>query len=59
MTALQPEGFDRNDLFLEEMRHFIRITRGEESPLCTLEDGLRTQRLVQEIYDFSAKQNNR
>jgi predicted dehydrogenase len=58
-TALPPEGFDRNDLFLEEMRHFIRMTRGEQAPLCTLEDGLRTQRLVQEIYDFSAEQNNR
>ena len=58
-TALPPEGFDRNDLFLEEMRHFIRMKRGEEAPLCNLEDGLRTQRLVQEIYDFSAKQNNK
>ncbi len=54
-TALPPEGFDRNDLFLEEMRHFIRMARGEEEPICTLEDGIRTQQLVQEIYDISAK----
>ena len=52
-TALPPEGFERNDLFLEELRHFIRVTRGEENSLCTLEDGIRTQKLVQEIYDLA------
>ena len=56
-TALPPEGFDRNDLFLEEMRHFIKITRGTEKPVCTLEDGIRTQQLVQEIYNFSTREN--
>jgi predicted dehydrogenase len=54
-TALPPEGFDRNDLFLEEMRHFIRMARGEEEPICTLEDGIRTQQLVQQIYNISAE----
>jgi predicted dehydrogenase len=54
-TALPPEGFDRNDLFLAEMRHFIRMARGEEEPICTLEDGIRTQKLVQAIYDISAE----
>jgi predicted dehydrogenase len=54
-TALPPEGFDRNDLFLEEMRHFIRMAKGEEEPICTLEDGIRTQQLVQAIFDLSAR----
>ncbi len=54
-TTLPPEGFDRNDLFLDEMRHFIRVARGEEEPICTLEDGIRTQQLVQQIYEISAK----
>lgn len=52
-TALPPEEFDRNDLFLEEMGHFIRVARGEENSLCTLEDGIRSQKLVQEIYNLA------
>ena len=36
---LPPQGFERNQLFLAQMRHFIAVARGEESPCCTLEDG--------------------
>lgn len=35
-----PGGFERNDLFLDEMRHFVDVIRGEAAPRCTLEDGL-------------------
>jgi len=35
-----PEGFQRNDMYLEEMRHFIQVVRGEASPVCTLQDGI-------------------
>lgn len=34
-----PEGFERNTLFLEEMRHFLAVAAGEAEPVCTLEDG--------------------
>jgi predicted dehydrogenase len=34
-----PEGFERNTMFLDQMRHFIAVVRGEVEPLCTLEDG--------------------
>jgi predicted dehydrogenase len=34
-----PENFERNTLFMDEMRHFLAVIRGEETPLCTLEDG--------------------
>ena len=34
-----PAGFERNQLFLAEMRHFIAAARGEEASLCTLDDG--------------------
>jgi predicted dehydrogenase len=34
-----PAGFDRNDLFLAEMRHFIQTVKGEVEPLCSLADG--------------------
>lgn len=39
--APPPAGFDRNQLFLAEMRHFIQVARGESEPVCTLEDGRR------------------
>lgn len=38
-TIPPPVGFDRNRMFLDEMRHFLACLRGEERPLCTLEDG--------------------
>ena len=41
-----PPGFDRNWLFLEELRHFIACARGEAEPLCGLEDGARALALV-------------
>ncbi|GAB4580890.1 MAG: Gfo/Idh/MocA family oxidoreductase [Anaerolineales bacterium] len=40
-TYPAPFGFERNTMFLEQMRHFIRVVRGEEEPICTLEDGVR------------------
>jgi predicted dehydrogenase len=35
-----PEGFERNSMFLEEMRHFRQVVREEAEPACTLEDGI-------------------
>jgi predicted dehydrogenase len=41
-THLPPQGFERNWLFLEELRHFLALARGEAQSLCTLEDGVKT-----------------
>jgi predicted dehydrogenase len=41
-----PDGFERNDMFRSEMRHFLAVIKGEEAPLCTLEDGVRTLKLA-------------
>lgn len=46
-TFSLPDGFDRNDLFLAQTRHFIEIVHGTENPVCTLEDGIHIQKLVQ------------
>lgn len=40
-TELPPEGFERNTLFMDEMRNFLAVARGEAQPVCTLEDGIR------------------
>jgi predicted dehydrogenase len=36
-----PPGFQRSDLFRAEMLHFLAIVRGQERPVCTLEDGIQ------------------
>ena len=41
-----PEGFERNWLFLEEMRHFLAVCRGEAAPVCGLDDGETALRLA-------------
>jgi predicted dehydrogenase len=41
-----PPGFERNTLFLDQMRHFLAVARGEETPLCTLKDGIQALRLA-------------
>lgn len=42
----KPKGFDRNTMFVDEMRHFITCIKGNEQPLCTLEDGVKALQIV-------------
>ena len=41
-----PEGFERNTMFLDQMRHFIAVARGEAEPACTLDDGVRALQMA-------------
>ncbi len=41
-----PDGFERNTLFMDEMRHFIAVARGEAGPACGLDDGLYALKLA-------------
>lgn len=41
-----PGGYERNDLFVAELEHFIRLARGEEEPLCSLDDGLHALEIL-------------
>jgi predicted dehydrogenase len=38
-TVPAPQGFERNWMFRDEMRHFLACVRGDEWPLCTIADG--------------------
>jgi predicted dehydrogenase len=38
-TRLVPDGFEREWMFFDEMRHFLKCLGGEEQPLSTLADG--------------------
>ena len=44
-----PEDWERNVMFLEQMKHFAAVVCGEAEPACTLEDGIRVQRLVEAV----------
>jgi predicted dehydrogenase len=46
-----PDGFERNQLFLAQTRHFIEVARGEKEPICTLEDGIAALRLALAAYE--------
>ncbi len=46
-----PQGFERNDMFLAEMRHFLAVARGEQSPACTLGDGIRALKLALAVHE--------
>ena len=41
-----PAGFERNIMFMEQMRHFLAVARGEAEPVCTLHDGIRAMELA-------------
>jgi len=43
---LPPEGFERNQMFLDELRHFRDVLHAEAEPVCTLQDGIQALRLA-------------
>ncbi|MBQ6518838.1 MAG: Gfo/Idh/MocA family oxidoreductase [Anaerolineaceae bacterium] len=40
-------AYDRNDMFVNEIKRFIAVTAGTAAPSCTLEDGIAVQRMVE------------
>jgi len=50
-TFSPPEGFERNQLFVAQTRHFLEVVRGEAEPVCTLEDGVMALRLALAAYE--------
>ncbi|MCJ7696476.1 MAG: Gfo/Idh/MocA family oxidoreductase [Anaerolineaceae bacterium] len=48
-----PSGFERNDLFLAEMKHFLEVVRNEKEPYCDLDDGRKTLEIALAIHESS------
>jgi predicted dehydrogenase len=48
-SFMPPEGFERNWMFTEEMRHFIAVARGEAIPCSTLDDGIHTLEIAVQV----------
>jgi predicted dehydrogenase len=44
-TAYVPERFERNDLFIAEMNHFLDCIEGKCQPTCSIKDGERAVRV--------------
>ncbi len=49
-----PSGWERNVMFLEQMKHFVAVARGEAEPSCSLDDGMRVQKLVHAVYESNS-----
>jgi predicted dehydrogenase len=45
-TSPAPVGFERNAMFLAELRHFLDCVAGEAKPLTPLEDGVNTLAVI-------------
>ncbi len=41
-----PDNFERNEMFLDELRHLLAVMCGEVAPLCSLNDGVQALRLA-------------
>lgn len=50
---LPPPNFERNDLFLDEMRHFLQVARNEAQPQCNLMDGETNLKTILAAYESS------
>jgi predicted dehydrogenase len=48
--------WERNVMFMEQMKHFIAVVHGETQPSCSLEDGIRVQQLVHAIHESNVTQ---
>jgi predicted dehydrogenase len=46
-----PEGFERNQLFISQTKHFIDVVRGEAQPVCDLTDGIRALQMALAAYE--------
>jgi predicted dehydrogenase len=44
-------GWERNVMFMEQMKHFVAVVRGEEEPSCTLDDGIRVMKLITAVHE--------
>lgn len=48
------EGWERNVMFFEQMKHFVDVVKGNAEPICSLEDGVQVQRLVEAIHESNS-----
>jgi predicted dehydrogenase len=52
-----PQGFERNQLFVSQTRHFVETAVGKSEPVCSLEDGVMALRLA--LAAYASQKSNR
>jgi predicted dehydrogenase len=46
-----PDGWERNVMFLDQMKHFVDVVKGEVEPICPLDDGARAMKLISAVHE--------
>lgn len=46
-----PNGWERNVMFMEQMKHFVDVVKGKAEPSCTLEDGVRVMKIIAAVHE--------
>ena len=47
-------GWERNVMFMDEMRHFVSVVRDQTPPTCSLEDGIRVMKLIEAVEELQS-----
>ncbi len=50
-----PDGFSRDDLFIEEMKNFIEVIMDKAEPVCSLQDGIAALDLALEAVEIGKR----
>ncbi len=50
-TIKPPKKFERNQLFIEQMKHFLLLTKGKTKSRCGFEDGVRALQLALAVHE--------
>lgn len=51
-----PANFDRNDLFIDESKHFLDIVQKKAEPVCSLADGEAALKLCLAVHESAARE---
>jgi predicted dehydrogenase len=46
-----PAGWERNVMFMEQMKHFVDVVHGRAEPSCSLEEGVRVMKLIAAVHE--------
>lgn len=52
-----PEGFERNHMFVNLMKHFCEVLRAKTAPRCSLHDGIMAQRIIEAVYQSASSRS--
>jgi predicted dehydrogenase len=57
ISFVPPEGYEKNWLFIEEMKAFLSYLRGETNSPCTLDDGIKALEIALAIHRSAAEKS--